>query len=90
MVLQKPSQWLLRWSLKLQEFDFTPLYIKGEINAADGLSRQLGELETINAINKELDEDVKKKILTLNKLFYKFKFNISHQISSSKPIFSLT
>ena len=60
---KNPHSRLLRWSLKLQEFDFTPLYIKGEINAADGLSRQLGELETINAINKELDEDVKKKIL---------------------------
>jgi hypothetical protein len=37
-----PSSKLLRWSLKLQEYSFTPEYIKGEKNVADGLSRQGG------------------------------------------------
>lgn len=30
---------LLRWALKLQEYDFMPTYIKGEHNIADGFSR---------------------------------------------------
>jgi hypothetical protein len=34
-----PSSRLLRWALKLQEFVFDVEYIKGDSNAADGLSR---------------------------------------------------
>jgi hypothetical protein len=30
---------ILRTTLKLQEYQFTPIYIKGELNAADVLSR---------------------------------------------------
>ncbi|KAM0678913.1 hypothetical protein COBT_004206, partial [Conglomerata obtusa] len=36
---------MLRWALKLQEYSFTVKYIKGDSNAADGLSRN------VNAIN---------------------------------------
>ncbi|KAI4293446.1 hypothetical protein PAPHI01_2720, partial [Pancytospora philotis] len=34
-----PTSRLLRWAMKLQEYNFQPEYIKGELNAADGLSR---------------------------------------------------
>ena len=39
---------LMRWALKLQEYKFTPEYIKGEKNAADGLSRYVNSLQQIN------------------------------------------
>jgi hypothetical protein len=36
---KNPTGRFLRWGLRLQEFDFTPEFIKGEKNGADGLSR---------------------------------------------------
>ncbi|KAF9756156.1 Retrovirus-related Pol polyprotein from transposon 17.6, partial [Nosema granulosis] len=36
---KNPNTRLLRWALKLQEYKFKIQYIKGEVNASDGLSR---------------------------------------------------
>ncbi|MGL4850996.1 MAG: reverse transcriptase domain-containing protein [Clostridium sp.] len=36
---RNPNSRLLRWALRLQEFAFTPEYVKGEENVADGPSR---------------------------------------------------
>ncbi|MGL5771315.1 MAG: pol polyprotein, partial [Bacteroidales bacterium] len=36
---KNPTGRFLRWGLKLQEYTFTPIYIKGDDNFADGLSR---------------------------------------------------
>lgn len=53
-----PSARMLRWSLKLQEYKFIPIYIKGERNAADLLSKKC------NSINiTEYSENNKKEIL---------------------------
>lgn len=53
---------MLRWSLKIQDFKFKILYIKGEENYADGLSRQL----CINSVStiKPLTHEQKIEILT--------------------------
>lgn len=59
-----PTTHLLRWEMKLQEYDFEVKYIKSEENEADLLSRGL---ECNNAtINKQLDiknQDTQQKIL---------------------------
>ncbi|MGL4342012.1 MAG: DDE-type integrase/transposase/recombinase, partial [Lactococcus lactis] len=54
---------LLRWALKLQEFNFTPIYIKGEDNAADGLSRLIVDRKDIQRIALGISDDQKKEIL---------------------------
>lgn len=41
---------LLRWALKLQEFNFIPQYIKGYENAADGLSRPIETQKRIDRV----------------------------------------
>jgi len=55
---------LLRWALKLQEFDYQVEYIKGEDNGADGLSRSVEEeTRDVNAIENLKSKEEKKKIL---------------------------
>jgi hypothetical protein len=55
---------LLRWSLKLQEYTFTTRYIKGEDNAADGLSRPIERIvNTITNIQDEFEPETKRRIL---------------------------
>lgn len=44
---------LMRWSLKLQEFNFDVEYIKDELNAADGLSRFTKQCSTGECVNNE-------------------------------------
>lgn len=48
---------LMRWSLKLQEFDFDVEYIKGELNAVDGLSRFTKQLEMVQIASIETAEE---------------------------------
>lgn len=43
---------LLRWSLQLQEYDFTIEYVKGENNIADPLSRLVDMTAQVNMISK--------------------------------------
>lgn len=56
---------LVRWSLKLQDYDFIIEYIKGEDNHADGLSRQICETEKrmVCSIKREIPIDERKSIL---------------------------
>jgi len=54
---------LLRWALKLQEFDYQVEYIKGDINGADGLSRYTNEATVANITEKQYTQDEKKQIL---------------------------
>lgn len=54
---------LLRWALKPQEFSFTPKYIKGEDNAADGLSRPERDGEIVRSIKDESTLEIKGEIL---------------------------
>lgn len=62
---QNSNSRLLRWALKLQEYDFEPTYIKGSDNAADILSRPNTSNNTgIMRIEKrEVNEIDSKKIL---------------------------
>ena len=54
---------ILRIALKLQNYKFTPTYIKGETNFADFLSRPQ-ERKTIASINNiDLTEEVRKKVI---------------------------
>ncbi|KAI5151211.1 hypothetical protein ENBRE01_1973 [Enteropsectra breve] len=48
---------ILRWSLRLQEYDFEIQYIKGEENGADALSRYSTEKENDNKCNAILLND---------------------------------
>ena len=47
-----------RWNLRLQEYDFTAVHMKGEINPSDFLSRHPGQ-ETSNKEEKMAEEYVK-------------------------------
>ncbi|KAF9762244.1 Retrovirus-related Pol polyprotein from transposon 17.6 [Nosema granulosis] len=47
--MKNPTGRLLRWCLKLVEYDFRVEYIKGEDNIADGLSRIKTEDEVCSA-----------------------------------------
>lgn len=59
-----PSPRLLRWALKLQEFSFRIKHIKGEENAADGLSRPPDQLRVISrTVKDKIEEQDKKQIL---------------------------
>ncbi|KAI4292185.1 hypothetical protein PAPHI01_2496, partial [Pancytospora philotis] len=61
-----PSSRLCRWALSLQEYDFTPIYIKGETNAADFLSRAVpaDKPAAIAALgSSELTEEERREIL---------------------------
>ncbi|KAI4293341.1 hypothetical protein PAPHI01_2615 [Pancytospora philotis] len=61
-----PSSRLCRWALSLQEYDFTPIYIKGETNAADFFSRQTPVVKpnTVAALrNNELTAEERKEVL---------------------------
>lgn len=57
--VKNPTTRLLRWALKLQEFDFWVQYIKEETNAADFLSRPITEngkilrIENLNQIDRK-------------------------------------
>ncbi|WUR05035.1 endonuclease [Vairimorpha necatrix] len=46
--VKDPTSRILRWALKLAEYDFELEYIKGEHNIADGFSRFHQECETCN------------------------------------------
>ncbi|WUR03435.1 reverse transcriptase [Vairimorpha necatrix] len=61
---KNPTSRLLRWAMKLQEYAFQSTYIKGEVNGADGLSRQTPTEKDINIIEATgpSDED-RQKIL---------------------------
>ncbi|WUR04954.1 endonuclease [Vairimorpha necatrix] len=61
---KNPTSRLLRWAMKLQEYAFQSTYIKGEVNGADGLSRQNPTEKDINIIEATgpSDED-RQKIL---------------------------
>ena len=55
MNISDPSGRLIRWRLRLSEFDFEIKYKKGKANSqADALSRLLTEGETIDAIDDEI------------------------------------
>ena len=56
---KNPSSRLLRYSLKLQDYNFEPIYIKGENNPADFLSRPI--IASVEA--PELSEENKIKII---------------------------
>lgn len=58
---KSPTTRLLRWAMKLQEFDYRIEYIKGEENAADGLSRSSFTFKRIG--RTELQPEQIKKIL---------------------------
>lgn len=45
------------WALQIQDFNFTPVYIRGDKNYADGLSRQ----EEINRINTQKNNTPRKR-----------------------------
>ncbi|KAI5148608.1 hypothetical protein ENBRE01_0423 [Enteropsectra breve] len=51
---KNPTSRLLRWTLKLQEFDYDVKYIAGEMNGADGLSRDIDY--KVNQIVADSDE----------------------------------
>ena len=53
----------MRTALKLQEYDYNPIYIKGETNIADILSRPSGGLTINTAQTEEIDEKKKLSIL---------------------------
>lgn len=50
---------IIRAALRFQEYDFTPIYIKGESNIADILSRPSTSPE-VNSIDFEPDDNEKK------------------------------
>ncbi|KAF9744817.1 Retrovirus-related Pol polyprotein from transposon 17.6, partial [Nosema granulosis] len=54
---------LLRWSLKLAEYDFRVDYIKGEMNIADGFSRINKEEEVFEVREEGYSREDKKEIL---------------------------
>ena len=54
---------LLRWALKLQEFDYDVKYIKGEDNGADALSRYSDEGPKVNVTQALRTSEQKYKIL---------------------------
>ncbi|MGL5707230.1 MAG: reverse transcriptase/ribonuclease H family protein, partial [Aeromonas sp.] len=58
---QNPNSRMLRWSLKIQDFNFKIKYIKGEDNYADGISRQLS-LNPIKSL-REFSQAEKNEIM---------------------------
>ena len=55
LTIAEPSGRLMRWRLRLSEFDFQILYKKGKLNTqADALSR----LTTLGETSSDLDEDI--------------------------------
>ena len=55
MTIAEPSGRLMRWRLRLSEFDFAVLYKKGKINTqADALSRLPTSGDTTSAIDDEI------------------------------------
>lgn len=67
--LKESNSKLVRWRLKLEEFDFEIIYIKAFLNKnADALSRIRQNFQTIEADNDILDEN----------------YNLVHYISSDK------
>lgn len=53
---QNTNSRLVRWALKLQEFDFDIKYIKGEENITDGLSRSLKICNSIRNITENYSQ----------------------------------
>ena len=61
---KNPNSRLLRWSLAMQEYDFTPVYIKGETNMADVLSRPVElRVNQITAKNRDDIDDSNKEVI---------------------------
>ncbi|KAI5151484.1 hypothetical protein ENBRE01_2170 [Enteropsectra breve] len=57
---KNPTSRMLRWSLKLQEFDYEIQYIQGEANGADGLSR-IRRVETKKNYSREETLEIMKE-----------------------------
>lgn len=53
---------ILRTALRLQEYSYEPIYIKGDTNIADFLSRPIESCQ-VNVINSELTEETKREII---------------------------
>ena len=62
--LKEPNSKLIRWRLKLEEYDYEIIYKKGKLNTnADALSRiNLNAIETDSILNQpgDIDEDINK------------------------------
>lgn len=53
---------MLRWALKIQDYNFTPVYIKGEGNIENGLSRQ-NIISTLTEGKRKVEAGTKEKLL---------------------------
>lgn len=61
---KNPTTRMIRWVMKLQEYDFEVIYIKGEENRADELSRPRDCTQVkITDTDQIMDENIKKEIL---------------------------
>lgn len=62
---KNPNSRLLRWSLMMQEYSFTPVYIRGKTNIADVLSRPVEPKINQISVNKggDIDDGNKEAIL---------------------------
>ena len=61
---KNPVSRILRWSLKVQDYQFTPEYIKGDTNAADVLSRPVElQVNKITIKDEEINDTDKRMIL---------------------------
>lgn len=69
--LKEPNSKLLRWRLKLEEFDYTIKYKPGKTNIADPLSRiNLNAIETESHVNNpgDIDFDIDQFLTEFNEL----------------------
>lgn len=82
MNVSDPSGRLIRWSLRLSEFDFEVKYKKGRINTqADALSR----LETKGETSEDIDEDIPCFIAEHGLTHQSMKSVMEQKISDSDP-----